>query len=103
MAVPGLLTCKRVIGLVNLNFTTGQAIHLIFTDTCSIEAIYMGKQLLRLRHLVAAALEDIATSDQDPSQLLEGFTISTGISLGGLAVVANRCSCHAYTCTARYE
>ena len=43
---------------------------------------------LKLHHAVASAQEDIATFVQDTSQQLGGFTITTGISLGGLALVA---------------
>ena len=43
---------------------------------------------LKLHHAVASAQEDIATFVQDTSQQLGGFTITIGISLGGLALVA---------------
>jgi hypothetical protein len=43
---------------------------------------------LKLHHAVSSAQEDISTFVQDTSQQLGGFTITTGISLGGLAVVA---------------
>jgi hypothetical protein len=37
---------------------------------------------------VASAQEDIATFVQDTSLQLDGFNITTGVSLGGLAIVA---------------
>jgi hypothetical protein len=43
---------------------------------------------LKLHHAVASAQEDIATFVQDTSLQLNGFNITSGISLGGLAVVA---------------
>ncbi len=43
---------------------------------------------LKLHHAVSSAQEDINTFVQDTSLQLGGFTITTGISLGGLAVVA---------------
>jgi hypothetical protein len=43
---------------------------------------------LKLHHAVASAQEDIATFVQDTSLQLDGFNITTGISLGGLAIVA---------------
>ncbi len=43
---------------------------------------------LKLHHAVASAQEDIATFVQDTSLQLDGFNISTGVSLGGLAIVA---------------
>jgi hypothetical protein len=42
---------------------------------------------LKLHHAVSSAQEDISTFVQDTSQQLGGFTITTGISLGGLGVV----------------
>jgi hypothetical protein len=43
---------------------------------------------LKLHHAVASAQEDIATFVQDTSLQLDGFNITTGVSLGGLAIVA---------------
>jgi hypothetical protein len=42
----------------------------------------------KLHHAVASAQEDIATFVQDTSLQLDGFNITMGVSLGGLAVVA---------------
>jgi hypothetical protein len=130
---PGSLTCQHTEGRRFYNLTAGQTLQLTLSDSCSNEAIYIGKIQLRLQefnidsagekevdtllirkttdpetgaedlaamraahsalnlklhHAVSSAQEDINTFVQDMSQQLGGFTITTGISLGGLAVVA---------------
>jgi hypothetical protein len=130
---PGSLTCQHAEGRRFYNLTAGQTLQLTLSDSCSNEAIYIGKVHLRLQefnidsagekevdtlllrktsdpdtgvedlaamraahsalnlklhHAVSSAQEDISTFVQDTSQQLGGFTITTGISLGGLAVVA---------------
>jgi ribosomal 50S subunit-associated protein YjgA (DUF615 family) len=130
---PGHMSCQHAAGGVVYNLTMGQSIYLMEGDTCSNEAVYIGKSLLRLQeyridstgdsttdallarktsspdtevetmaamkaahavvnlklhHAVASAQEDIATFVQDTSLQLDGFNITTGVSLGGLAIVA---------------
>jgi ribosomal 50S subunit-associated protein YjgA (DUF615 family) len=130
---PGHISCQHVDGGVVYNLTMGQSLYLMEGDTCSNEAVYIGKSLLRLQeykidstgdsatdallarktsspdtevetmaamkaahavvnlklhHAVASAQEDIATFVQDTSLQLDGFNITTGVSLGGLAIVA---------------
>jgi hypothetical protein len=130
---PGSLTYQHTEGRRFYNLTAGQTLQLTLSDSCSNEAIYIGKIHLRLQefnidfagekevdtllirkttdpetgvedlaamraahsalnlklyHAVSSAQEDINTFVQDTSQQLGGFTITTGISLGGLAVVA---------------
>jgi hypothetical protein len=52
-------------------------------------SVIRGSVTFELRSLeVSSAQEDITTFVQDTSQQLGGFTITTGISLGGLAMVA---------------
>jgi hypothetical protein len=130
---PGSLTCQHDDGRRFYNLTMGQTLQLTPSDSCTNEAVYIGKAHLRLQefnidstgekevdtlllrktadpdtgvenlaamkaahaalnlklhHSVSSAQEDISTFVQDTSQQLGGFTITTGISLGGLAVVA---------------
>jgi hypothetical protein len=56
-------------------------------DLASMRAAHAALNI-KLHNAVSSAQEDISTFVQDTSQQLGGFTITTGISLGGLAVVA---------------
>jgi hypothetical protein len=59
----------------------------VVEDLAAMKAAHSALNL-KLHHAVSSAQEDITTFVQDTSQQLGGFTITIGISLGGLAMVA---------------
>ena len=130
---PGKIVCQQDGDTARYTLEAGQTLSLGEEDTCSNEAVLIGRTLLRiqeykldatgdktvdallqrkvkqadtmvetmasmkashmalnmkLRQEVTAAQEDISTFVQDTNQNLQGFQITTGVSLGGLAVVA---------------